>query len=146
MFKKTAFLLKNRSARTTFRWVKGHSGELGNEESDKLAREGANKNIPDILDLQIPEDFDLQGAKLKTIDQRTAYQGILEKRPRPPRPDAIENIRAAKDAIRETNGTQETTATIWKSLKRPILRTRIQQFLYKAIHKAFMIGDRWKDV
>lgn len=146
LFKKAAFLLKNRSAKTTFRWVKGHNGTLGNEESDKLAKEGAEKDLPDELDLQIPAEFDLQGAKIRTIDQRTAYQGILERKPRPPRPDATEYIQATKQAVEETNGTRETTATIWKSLKKPILRPRIQQFLFKTIHKAYMIGDRWKDV
>jgi ribonuclease HI len=45
LFKKAAFMLKSKSAKTTFRWVKGHSGNLGNEESDKLAKEGAEKDI-----------------------------------------------------------------------------------------------------
>jgi hypothetical protein len=36
----------------------------------------------------------------------TAYQGIIGKRPRPPRPDSIENIRDAQNAIEEINGTQ----------------------------------------
>ena len=51
-----------------------------------------------------------------------------------------------KNAIEESNGTKETTATIWKSLRKPIFRPRVQQFLYKSIHKTFMIGDKWKDV
>ena len=88
----------------------------------------------------------MQGAKIRTIDQKTAYQGIREKRPRPQRPDAIEYTTATKNAIEESNGTRETTATIWNSLRRPVLRPRVQQFLYKTIHKAYMIGDRWSDV
>jgi hypothetical protein len=70
----------------------------------------------------------------------------MEQRPRPTCPDTIEYLQAIKNALKETNGTRETTATIWKSLKRPILRPRIQQFLYKTIHKAFMLGDKWKDI
>ena len=145
-FRKAAFLLRQRSARTTFRWIKAHNGTLGNEESDRLAKEGAGKDAPDPLDLQIPPEFDLQGAKLKAIDQSTAYKGIIEQRPRPPRPNSTEYIQESRDAIEEINGTQETTAKIWTSLNRQILRPRVQQFLYKMIHKAFMIGDRWKDV
>ena len=146
LFKRAAFLLKRRSARTTFKWIKAHQGTLGNEESDRLAKEGAMKDAPDPLDLNIPPEFDLQGAKLKTIDQSTAYKGILERRPRPPRPGPNENIQVAKHAIKQINGTQETTATIWESLKRNVIRPKIQQFLYKTINKTFMIGDRWRNI
>lgn len=48
-FKKAAYLLKRRTARTSFKWIKGHTGDLGNEGSDRLAKEGAEKNEPDTL-------------------------------------------------------------------------------------------------
>jgi ribonuclease HI len=75
-FKKAAYLLKRRTATTTFKWVKGHEGTIGNEESDHLAKEGARKEELDILELDVPKEFDLQGAKLATLTQATAYQGI----------------------------------------------------------------------
>ncbi|KAH9979836.1 hypothetical protein BJV74DRAFT_779754, partial [Russula compacta] len=75
LFKITAFLLNQRQAMTSFTWIKGHEGVLGNEESDKLVKEGANKDALDLLDMQIPKEFNLQGAKLITINQATAYQG-----------------------------------------------------------------------
>ncbi len=52
---------------------------LGNKESDKLAKEGAEKEIPEPIDIQILTDFDVQGVKLATINQATAYKGILKK-------------------------------------------------------------------
>jgi hypothetical protein len=39
-----------------------------------------------------------------------------------------------------------TDATIWKSLRKPVLRTRVQQFLYKSIHQALMVGDVWNHI
>ncbi len=46
-FKRAAYLLRKRSAPTKFQWVKGHSRETGNEESDKLVKQGADKNEDD---------------------------------------------------------------------------------------------------
>ena len=87
LFKKAAFLLRRRIATTDFKWTKGHNGTLGNEQSDLLAKAGANKTETDRLPLEIPKDFDLQGAKLATITQATAYRGIRENPPRPPPAD-----------------------------------------------------------
>ena len=54
LFKRAAYLLRRRTATTSFKWVKGHDGNLGNEESDKLAKEGANKEAIDYLDMDVP--------------------------------------------------------------------------------------------
>ena len=56
-FKKAAYLLRKRSAPTTFQWVKGHSGDKGNEECDKLAKEGAHKEREDPFDLTITSTY-----------------------------------------------------------------------------------------
>ena len=80
LFRKAAHLMRYRSVRTTMKWVKGHDGIRGNEGSNTLAKQGANKQIPDPLDLAIPIDFDVPGAKLSSLTQATAYKGILEKK------------------------------------------------------------------
>jgi len=59
-------------------WVKGHDGNPGNKGSDILAKQGANKRYLDPLNLEIPEEFNIQGAKLQTLMWATAYKGILE--------------------------------------------------------------------
>lgn len=59
-----------------FEWVKGHNGVCGNEECDRLVKEGARKAAPDNLNLDIPRKFDLLGAKLATLSQAIAYRGI----------------------------------------------------------------------
>lgn len=51
----TASLLHERPARVVFRWVKGHSGNAGNDGADRLANLGADK--PLIEAFQIPLEF-----------------------------------------------------------------------------------------
>lgn len=84
-FKRAAFLLRWHTAPTFFEWVKGHNGNLGNEESDKLAKQGAEKDEPDHLPLDVPPDYNLQGAKLANMMQALAHKGI-HSRNTPPSP------------------------------------------------------------
>ena len=146
LFKRAAYLLKKRTAPTLFEWVKGHQGVQGNEESDKLAKEGASKHEPDPLPLLIPNEFDLQGAKLATISQAIAYRGIRRTKPRTPRPTTNQNIDRAREAIEALTGALETTETIWRSIRKRSIRLRVQQFLYKAIHNTPMIGEFWFNI
>ena len=143
LFKRAAYLLKSRTAPTFFEWVKGHRGDLGNEESDKLAKKGASKDAPDPLSLHIPKEFDLQGAKLATLSQALAYRGIRRMKPENVRAIANRNIDLAREAIKTFSGQLETTKTIWKSIRKRTIRLRVQQFLFKAIHNTPMIGEIW---
>jgi ribonuclease HI len=116
LFKKACHLLRRRSAKTTLQWVKGHNWTLGNEESDRLAKEGATKQNPDRLDLEIPAEFDIQGAKLSTLTQAKAYRGILEKKDVTTRNTTKNNLQLTRDAITNLTGKNETDATIWRSI------------------------------
>ena len=83
-FKKAAYLLRKRSTTTHLRWVKGHAGNIGNEKSDILAKQGVAKERDNPLDLDIPKEFDLQGARLISLSQATTYKGIKEQKPPKP--------------------------------------------------------------
>jgi ribonuclease HI len=54
--------LRTRPARTTFRWVKGHPDNYGNNQADTLANEGR---------ISILEDNEVEGAVVKW------YEGLL---------------------------------------------------------------------
>ena len=146
LFKKAAYLLKRRSAPTLFKWVKGHSGDEGNEGSDQLAKEGAEKANPDELNLKIPKEFNLQGAKLATLSQAIVYKGILEQRGPYTQPETSNNLESAQIAIAEYTQTLGTDETIWCGLQKPMIRIKIRQFLYKAMHETQKIGHFWSHI
>ncbi|KAI0249344.1 ribonuclease H-like domain-containing protein [Lactifluus subvellereus] len=146
LFKRAAYILRSRIATTDFQWVKGHNGTLGNEQSDRLAKEGANKPETDLLPLTIPREFDLQGAKIATITQAIAYQGIREQHTPLPRPTTERNIQAARNTVHEYTGTLETEESLWKGTRNRTIRTRVQQFLYKSLHGTQKIGEFWRHI
>ncbi|KAH9980722.1 hypothetical protein BJV74DRAFT_879261 [Russula compacta] len=85
--------------------------------SDRLAQEGAEKLILDDLSLEVPDEFNIQGAKLKTMSQALSYRGIMKNKPRLVRVTSHRNIVVAARAIKEINKTQETAVTIWMDIK-----------------------------
>ncbi len=108
LFKTAATILKQRTATTSFQWVKGHNGDVGNEESDHLAKEGADRDEPDLLELNLPINFDLQGTRLTTLTQAVAYRGINARTKPTPRPTTVKNLQKAREAIQNFSGTDKT--------------------------------------
>ena len=146
LFKLTAATLKQRLATTTFQWTKGHAGDQGNEEADRLAKEGANKLEPNNMSLDIPKEFDLQGAKLATLTQAVAYRGIIEHKPPCVRYTTSCNLSLVCESLASYHNELETDSTLWKGLRNRSIRLRVRQFLFKAMHGTQKIGSFWSHI
>ncbi|KAJ7628043.1 hypothetical protein DFH06DRAFT_1006518 [Mycena polygramma] len=139
--------LRQRKAKTEFRWVKGHNGNTLNEGADKLANEGANRPSGFPINLTIPPDLKLTGAKLSVMTQSLAYQAIrqvvMNDFYKSRRRTEI-NIDRTKAEIEATFGRVPTEARIWKSLQHRDFSREVRQFMWKMMHDAFMVGNKWE--
>lgn len=72
----TIVQLQMRRAHSTFCWVEGHNRHVGNEAANALAAVGADKEIEDQIEMDIPPAYSVMGAKLSAMTQKLAYRAI----------------------------------------------------------------------
>ena len=142
-FKRAAYLLRRRTALTRFKWVKGHSSDIGNEQSDRLAKQGADKQSDDTISLEVPNHFNLQGAKLSTLTQAIAYKGIREQTQMKQRKTMHLNLEKVREDVASQTGTRETNEAIWGLIQKSPIHLKIRQFFYKSLHSTQKIGTYW---
>ena len=145
-FKRAAYLLRQQTAPTRFKWVKGHNGELGNEQSDRLAKLGASKDTMDKISLDVPDHFNIQGAKLASMTQATAYKGIYEQEPKRERHTTHLNLEKVHEGIAAHTGSLETNEAIWNLIRKTPVQLKIRQFFYKSLHRTQKIGRYWFNI
>ncbi|SJL06249.1 uncharacterized protein ARMOST_09585 [Armillaria ostoyae] len=144
-FQATAAKLRRHGNVVTFQWVKGHSGEVGNEEADKLAAIGASMEddgLPD-PELEIEEQFKINGAKLATMTQAMAYRGIKERQGKCERDATEQNLDRIRASVTEVNGTAPSDAAIWRGMRNKDISRSARSFIWKATHKAYRLGNAW---
>ncbi|KAK0492505.1 ribonuclease H-like domain-containing protein, partial [Armillaria luteobubalina] len=123
----TTHLTKNENnGQTTLQWVKGHSGNEGNKEADKLATEGLAKEHPDNVEFIIEPTYTVTGAKLSTMTQATAYKAIRISKARNQnktyrkqmqRQRTRINLERTGSAIEDLTGRQPPERLIWTGLQ-----------------------------
>ncbi|OSD00582.1 hypothetical protein PYCCODRAFT_1393188, partial [Trametes coccinea BRFM310] len=146
LLRRVTAILRARQAHVIFKWIKGHSGHPRNEGADRLAAKGAgmephddNWMSEDSLRLRVP------GAKLMSMSQRLAYKEIRRRKTETflARTATRSNLSRISNDINLACGSSPTEESIWRGLSKKHVTRECKQFLWKAIHQAFWIGDLW---
>jgi hypothetical protein len=79
---------------------------------------------------------------MQAITYRGIRRGITPKE----QPTTNRNLDLTKRAILAFNETKETLQTIWKNIRKKTMHMKIQQFIFKAMHRTYRLGSYWDNI
>jgi ribonuclease HI len=149
----TATKVRERRAKTSLKWVKGHSGDAGNDGADELASEGARKEQPDIIDAVTRPDLNIPGAKLSVMTQSLAYKIIRQvKMNKDNYQDALDrnatrrNMEYAMGAAADEEGKAPPKRAMWRATRHKDFSRSIRFFMWMLLHGGYKVGRHWEHI
>jgi len=147
LFKSITAWIRSRNGLTTLKWIKGHDRIKGNEEADKLAGEGARKELTRCADsLHSPPNLTASGATLAEMEQRDLYKYISEKRHIPLRSRAERIVGRIQACTKATFDSPPKAKAVWLATKHKDLTRKTRDFLWKSTQHAYKIGEYWTNI
>ncbi len=145
LVRETLARLRARSAVTSLRWVKGHSGDVGNDGADALAKEAVRTKRRVLLPAA-PLQFVADGAAMSEMSQKLAYKFVRRSMPSMDRETTLKNVYIAREAVKEMAGVRPHEAALWLSIWKLDADRPVRAFWWKMLHGAHRVGSYWTHI
>ena len=123
-----------------------HSNNPGKHGADEKASKGEHKENANSIELNVPKEYKLQGARLAIMTQKLAYDWIIQlKELKPITRKGQENLKDTMDALEELGSLTPTEQKLWKDLKYSKIRKNMRDWFWKLIHSRLRSGAYWKN-
>ncbi|KAG8961034.1 hypothetical protein FRC00_013466 [Tulasnella sp. 408] len=141
LWQKALYEVRTRTAETKITKVLAHSGIHGNEMADELAKSGAEMPEPELLDIEVPREWNVNGAKMSSMTFALAYDWIRSSKKGPTGSTVTQNLEDIKTFFEENYNLSPKPEMIWKSIRKDCFRREITDFLWTAIHGRTQCGE-----
>ncbi|KAG8919944.1 hypothetical protein FRC00_010703 [Tulasnella sp. 408] len=152
-WRKAWHLIRTRTAETSVRKVAAHTGIVGNEEADTLAKAGADGNQEFAPYLEVPHGWQLEGVNVRTLTYGKAYGWIRRRETKAKATASPINVERVLEELLDSHDVRITEAKLWLSLREPYVRREISDFLWLALHGRSQCGTmfskwgpEWEDL
>ncbi|KAG8921831.1 hypothetical protein FRC00_008182 [Tulasnella sp. 408] len=139
-WQKALYLIRKRTAKTSIQKVAAHTGVRGNEEADALAKAGAEGEVELAPYLDVPNGWQLMGARIQKLSYSSAYEWIRRKETKPKETRSPQNVERVLEELLDSHDLRLTEAKLWRSLREPYIRREISDFLWLMIHGRSQCG------
>lgn len=144
--KRTVAWLRQRGSNTLFKWVDDHTNNAGNKEANQQAIKGQKETNSPKINLRTPIQLNLQGVKLSSLTQATAYKAIRQKTIIKERKSTMINLDITRYAANDLSGHTPTDSQIWLSIRSKDITRTIRNFLWMMLHNAYKCGKYWDNI
>ncbi|KAK0433770.1 ribonuclease H-like protein, partial [Armillaria borealis] len=144
--KRTIAWLRQRGSNTLLEWVDDHTNNTENEKANQQAIKGQKETSCPKINLRTPIQLNLQGIKLSSLTQTTAYKAIRQKTALKERKSTTINLDIARYAANDLSGHTPTDSRIWISIRSKDITRTTRNFLWMMLHNAYKCGKYWDNI